>query len=627
MITACRSVSSSVAPGRRFGHREAAAMARHRLSTPASIARVNSARGNGSCLPSRLELEIGGDSTRSSQPSRQPNQPCQRLASSASGPIRACGLLSSNRFSAPRAAPRGARPARSGSRSGLRELRVRRHGAATTGGESRSALTYETLLLGLDHWSNQLVRPRGWTPSCPFPASRTSTSLVAKPSSTPRRRSSGSAASRTRLYNRIIERAGISKGAMYYYFADKDDLFRTVLDAALGSGWRTSATRFRPIDAASFWAACRSIYERSLRFMLADRQQRRALPEHHARRARLEGHAGAARAPAAHAGVDARARASTAQSIGAMRTDIPLDLLVRDRAVDDGRRRSLADGALGRDLNRHRRIDRKDDGRAVQARGRTGGEAMNEADRRTDDAAEHPPGRPAPSACATSYGFATQPADAACASSPIATATSSRSRCSAGPGSSISHPDDIEAVLVKHARIMLRDEYVVVLERALGKGLLTSDGDPWKRQRKLMSQAFVPKRIQVVRRRDGGGDGRGAAARGDDGAGGQPARGDLAHHDGGRRRRCSSARASAATTCATVREAMEVVNEFLANSPEAITKLPGWVPTPRNIRDEPRRRSRSTSSSTGSSRAAAPASRATTCSDAARRAGRRRARA
>src|SRR4051812_16529957 len=44
----------------------------------------------------------------------------------------------------------------------------------------------------------------------------------------------------------------------------------------------------------------------------------------------------------------------------------------------------------------------------------------------------------------------------------------------------INHPDDIEAVLVKHARIMLRDDYAVVLERVLGKGLLTSDGDPWK---------------------------------------------------------------------------------------------------------------------------------------------------
>src|SRR5262245_5285488 len=51
----------------------------------------------------------------------------------------------------------------------------------------------------------------------------------------------------------------------------------------------------------------------------------------------------------------------------------------------------------------------------------------------------------------------------------------------------VSHPDDIEAVMVKHARIMQRDDYTVVLQRALGLGLLTSDGDLWKRQRKLMA--------------------------------------------------------------------------------------------------------------------------------------------
>ena len=33
-------------------------------------------------------------------------------------------------------------------------------------------------------------------------------------------------------YNRIIERAGISKGAMYYYFADKDDLIFQLGDLA-----------------------------------------------------------------------------------------------------------------------------------------------------------------------------------------------------------------------------------------------------------------------------------------------------------------------------------------------------------------------------------------------------------
>ena len=32
-----------------------------------------------------------------------------------------------------------------------------------------------------------------------------------------------------------------------------------------------------------------------------------------------------------------------------------------------------------------------------------------------------------------------------------------------------------------------------------------------------------------------------------------------------------------------VRDAMEVVNEYMSSSPEAILKLPGWVPTPRNV--------------------------------------------
>ena len=146
----------------------------------------------------------------------------------------------------------------------------------------------------------------------------------------------------------------------------------------------------------------------------------------------------------------------------------------------------------------------------------------------------------------------------------------------------VSHPDDIEAVFVKHARIMARDDYASVLERALGLGLLTSEGDLWKRQRKLMSQAFVPKRIQsyadaMVRVTDAGlAPWRHAeeinlhqemsritmevVAEVLFGAG-------VSKHD-----------------VTTVREAMEVINEFFSNSPEVIVKLAAWVPTPRNRR-------------------------------------------
>ena len=49
------------------------------------------------------------------------------------------------------------------------------------------------------------------------------------------------------------------------------------------------------------------------------------------------------------------------------------------------------------------------------------------------------------------------------------------------------HPSDIEAILVDHAADVGRDDYAQVLARALGKGLLTSDGELWKRQRRLSS--------------------------------------------------------------------------------------------------------------------------------------------
>src|SRR5690349_8721015 len=53
----------------------------------------------------------------------------------------------------------------------------------------------------------------------------------------------------------------------------------------------------------------------------------------------------------------------------------------------------------------------------------------------------------------------------------------------------LNHPDDIENAIAHQAQAMARDEYTETLVRTLGHGLLTSDGDLWKRQRKLMAQA------------------------------------------------------------------------------------------------------------------------------------------
>ncbi|MCG8419810.1 MAG: TetR/AcrR family transcriptional regulator [Proteobacteria bacterium] len=69
-------------------------------------------------------------------------------------------------------------------------------------------------------------------------------------------------------YNRIIEAAGISKGAMYYYFADKDDLYRTVLEAALDMWLEHMGPLAGVTSAASYWRECEAMYRRILLFFL-----------------------------------------------------------------------------------------------------------------------------------------------------------------------------------------------------------------------------------------------------------------------------------------------------------------------------------------------------------------------
>jgi cytochrome P450 len=146
----------------------------------------------------------------------------------------------------------------------------------------------------------------------------------------------------------------------------------------------------------------------------------------------------------------------------------------------------------------------------------------------------------------------------------------------------ISHPDDIERMLVKDARVMQRDAGIDIVRRVLGHGLLTSEGDLWKRQRKLMSQAFSPKRISdyataMVRVADV------ALGRWRDGATAN------LHQEMSRLTMevvadvLFGASMSAADVEA-VGGAMEVVNEFFSGSTEAMLKVPKWVPTPRNVR-------------------------------------------
>lgn len=143
----------------------------------------------------------------------------------------------------------------------------------------------------------------------------------------------------------------------------------------------------------------------------------------------------------------------------------------------------------------------------------------------------------------------------------------------------LSHPDDIEACLVKNAKSMGRDQYVEILERALGKGLLTNEGESWKRQRKLMAHAFTPKRIRSY--------GAAMAAVGDRSLKGWRDGDTIDVHEEMSRvalevvAEVLFGASVEQSEVDTVQGAMHVLNDYFANSPEAVLMLPEWFPTPR----------------------------------------------
>src|SRR5258708_7347076 len=62
----------------------------------------------------------------------------------------------------------------------------------------------------------------------------------------------------------------------------------------------------------------------------------------------------------------------------------------------------------------------------------------------------------------------------------------------------VSHPDAVKQVLVDESEKFYKARiYRSLLSRFLGNGLLTSDGDFWRRQRKLAQPAFHHKRVQA----------------------------------------------------------------------------------------------------------------------------------
>lgn len=136
--------------------------------------------------------------------------------------------------------------------------------------------------------------------------------------------------------NRIIEEAGISKGALYYYFDDKEDLFATVMEQA--SLLVMDGMGMPPADdltAETFWNTFRDLMRRSVDYLKANERYVRLV------RTFLQLRIKTPSSPATQRILDAgrsqvRTILARGQQLEVVRTDLPLALLVEVAlAVDE----------------------------------------------------------------------------------------------------------------------------------------------------------------------------------------------------------------------------------------------------------------------------------------------------
>jgi AcrR family transcriptional regulator len=126
--------------------------------------------------------------------------------------------------------------------------------------------------------------------------------------------------------NEILSRAGISKGAYYYYFDDKEDLFVTALESALDAMLeRLPMPAFETLTPAEFWPAVeRCVGQWSAMYDVSSDLFKVTLHVNESRR----------RSPR-FANVMAkghtlwRTLVEAGQRLGCVRTDIPIDHLIR----------------------------------------------------------------------------------------------------------------------------------------------------------------------------------------------------------------------------------------------------------------------------------------------------------
>lgn len=128
-------------------------------------------------------------------------------------------------------------------------------------------------------------------------------------------------------YNRVIERAGISKGAMYYYFDNKEDLYQTVLQRMFEQLAQYVAVDMEVDSAEAYWRRSERVYARMLRFFQLDRSA--AGLARGLMRARERGQHADDAAERRERGREVTAsELALGQRVGAVRHDLPQNLLV-----------------------------------------------------------------------------------------------------------------------------------------------------------------------------------------------------------------------------------------------------------------------------------------------------------
>ncbi len=76
----------------------------------------------------------------------------------------------------------------------------------------------------------------------------------------------------------------------------------------------------------------------------------------------------------------------------------------------------------------------------------------------------------------------------------------------------VADPENVHHVLVKNADNYIKGNGYTGFRLLVGQGLVTSDGDLWRRQRRLMQPAFTPRSIGQFLSHDGGNRGSHAGA-------------------------------------------------------------------------------------------------------------------